>query len=187
MRRLRISLVGWWSDNPWIDYILAATILAFHLLVVNRYKRGDFLSWITLDQRLGVYETGATVISVLGGLSAIAATVYMAATGQRARKARLHFAEELRRNWTYLLVNVGASALICLCAQALDNNHDPHSMRFSFEYAILLAIFSFSRLVWLFDSVMAISNMDAAEISVTEAPPLNPVWKSKLKRDSLSG
>ncbi|WP_424534947.1 hypothetical protein ACOZ38_32855 [Sphaerisporangium viridialbum] len=182
VRRLGSALVGWWSESPWIDYILSTVILGLHVYLIRYHRHGDILTWISKEQRLAVYGTGATVISVLGGLSAIAATVYMAASGERAQKVRLHFHNALRRNWTYLLLNVGLSAALCLLAQVLDNASDTLSIRFLFEYAIIVGAFSFMRLVWLFDAIMAVSDLDIAAPGLLQAPKLNPIWQSKLSR-----
>ncbi len=140
------SLVDWWSEAAWVGYGLTAVVVGVHLLVVTDTGHGDWLGWLASSQRLTVYGTGATVISIVGGLSAVAVSVYLAAGGERARAVRRHYSGALRRNWLALLLATGISAGLCLVAQTLDLAKDPHSARFLFEFAISLAVFRFS--VW---------------------------------------
>jgi hypothetical protein len=169
-----------WSEEPWLDHLLSGTLLATHIIVINIAGIGDVLAWADKSHRLTVYSTGASVISILGGLGAISTTIYVAATGERARKVREQYPHELKRNWTHLLVDLGISAGACVVAQTLDADRDPHSARFVFEYAFTLAALSFVRLVWLFNRMISIADRDITDKRVEEAPELNPVWKSKL-------
>jgi hypothetical protein len=176
------SLVDWWSEAAWIDYALAAVAVGGHVLVVREAHHGDWLRWSTSSQRLNVYGTGATVISIVGGLSAIAVSVYLAAGGERARAVRRHYSVALRRNWHALLLGTGVAAGLCLVAQILDVTKDPHSARFVFEFAMALAVFRFLRLAWLFNAMVNIADKDLTDAPLEPAPALSDAWSSKMPR-----
>lgn len=177
----RFSLVGWWSEAVWIDYILAVAVVGVHILIVKETGHGDWLRWSSSSQRLSVYGTGATVIAIIGGLSAIAVSVYLAAFGERARTVRRYFSHDLRRNWLALLLGTASSAALCLVAQTLDGPRDPHSARFVFELAMGLATFRFARLAWLFNSMIKIADRDLTDITRGKPPELSKVWSDRLK------
>ena len=180
MESRRSSLVNWWSEVVRIDYVLAAVAVAIHVAVVEATGHGDWLRWSSSSQRLAIYGTGATVISIIGGLSAIAVAVYLAATGERARAVRRYFSSALRRNWLAILLGTGASAGLCLLAQVLDEPKDPHWARFIFEFAMALATFRFVRLAWLFNSMIKIADRDLTDLPRGKAPELSEAW-SKVK------
>jgi hypothetical protein len=182
MRSRLSAVVGWWSEATWIDYGLAFLVVAAQVLVVRETGHGDWLRWVDSAQRLTVYGTGATVISIIGGLSTIAVAVYLAADGERARAVRRHYAVALRRNWRALLVGTGLTAGLCLVAQAFDTAKDPHSARFVFEFAMAVAALRFLRLVWLFNAMVSIADKDLTDAPRGPAPGLDDAWSSRVPR-----
>lgn len=173
-------LVGYWSESPWLDYVAAAVVVGAHLLVIEYAGHGDLLNWIDLSQRITVYGTGAAIISIVGGLNAIATSIYVAAEGNRARAVRALYHAELRTNWRALLIGVGLSATACLIAQIVDDPGAPLSARVLFEVAMIFAALRFLRLVWLFDAILRVTNQDLADPARVEAPELGPMWRRKV-------
>jgi hypothetical protein len=181
MRRFLDRLIGYWSDSPWLDYLSSLSVVGTHLLVIIYFNHGDILSWSSLDQRIAIYGSGAAIVSIIGGLSAIAITVYVAADGVRARAVRAYYHMELRANWRALFVGVGLSAGACLVAQVLDSDKDPLSSRVLFEMAMTFAVCRFLRLVWLFDALVGVSDQDLTDQSRVKAPELGRVWRKKFR------
>src|SRR6185312_11792353 len=107
-----------------------------YFVITAAAGHGDWLRWISADQRLAVYGTGATVVSIFGGLCAVAITIYVTVDGKRAREIRASRNRDLRRNWRSLFVGLGLSVLACLAAQAIDVRHDPLSSRIVFVAAM---------------------------------------------------
>jgi hypothetical protein len=177
----RSSLLDWWSEATWIDYVLTAAIVGIHILVITKTGHGDWLKWISSGQRVTIYGTGATIVSIIGGLSAVAVSVYLAAAGERARAVRRYYSVPLRRNWLALLSATVISAGLCLVAQALDVGKDPHSARFIFEFAMALATFRFIRLIWIFNAMVTIADKDLAAVPREPAPDLSGAWSERLK------
>jgi hypothetical protein len=181
--RSRLSgVTDWWSEATWIDYGLAFLVVGAHVLVVKQTGHGDWLRWSDSAQRLTVYGTGATVISIIGGLSTIAVAVYLAAGGERARAVRLHYPAALRRNWRALILATGLTAGLCLVAQAIDTGKDPHSARFVFEFAMAVAGLRFVRLVWLFNAMIRIADRDLTDAPRGPAPDLDDAWSRRVPR-----
>lgn len=173
---LRLRVVDLWSEKLWIDYTLACFLLTLHLVVIRETRHGDWLRSLDPSQRQGIYTTAATIISAIGGLSAIAFTVYMSATGERAVAVKKLYHGTLRRNWRGLLAATGLTATLCLIAQTLDVSGDPYSARFIFEFAFILAAIRFGRLLWLFDKMMQVSDMDTEETLALPMPEFDPNW-----------
>lgn len=183
MSRFASALVDRWSELIWLDYAIPTAVTVSHIAFVGFGHKGDWLSWIDLSQRLAAYSTGATVISIFGGLGAIAITVYLGATGERARMVRVHYHTELRRNWRSLITASAGTALLCLLCQALDRPHDPFSVRFIFEFAVLVAVSKLVRLTWLFDRMVRVADRDLAEaFSPAPTPKLGAGWRNKIPK-----
>lgn len=169
-------ITDFWSEKLWLDYVAAVLVVSIHAIFIHVSGSGDWLLWIKSDQRIGVYGTAATIISAIGGLSAIAITVYIAVDGKRARAAKALYEAELRRNWRGLLGATGFTAVLCLLAQAIDTDGDPRKARFVFEFAISLAIIRFFRLLWLFDWMMRVSVPDSNETQQPPTPEYDSSW-----------
>jgi hypothetical protein len=168
-----------WADNPWIDYAITAVVMVVYILVTVLAKHGDWLRWIGVDQQLAVYGAGATVISILGGFSAIAVSVYLASSGERARAVRARFGDVLHRNWRAIIIGLGISAVGCLVALIIDSTHDPLSSRFVFLAALVFAVMRFSRMVWLFDALMRVTDRDLTDIPPVKPPDLGQLWQKR--------
>ncbi|MCD2191612.1 hypothetical protein [Actinomycetospora soli] len=177
------AITGFWSERPGLDYVIALLAVALHIAAVRLLGGGDVLRWAELTQRLSAYGAGATLISVIGGLSSIAMAVYLSAAGPRVQAARRNYPDELRANWRSLLVGTGIAATACVAAQVLDSTNDVHSARFVFEGAVFLAVARFSRLIWLFDSMLAVADKDASEKGVKKkpAPELGSSWRQRIR------
>lgn len=170
------SIVDYWSAHPWADYVITSLFVAAYLLVTKIAKHGDWMRWIGENQQVTVYGTGATVVSIVGGFSAIAISVYLAASGERARAIRASYGDALRRNWRAVLMGLGLATILCLVAQVLDTTNDPFSSRFIFEAAMLLAATRFLRLVWLFDSLIRVADRDLTDVPPASPPEISAAW-----------
>ncbi|GAA1031464.1 hypothetical protein GCM10009557_26920 [Virgisporangium ochraceum] len=178
-RLTRVDLNGVLSDRPSLDYLLAGVVVAGHVLIIRQSGSGDFLSWIESDRRSDVYSGSGAVIATLGGLSAIGLAIYQSASGDRSKAIRVLYGNELRRNWRGLLVMAGLSSLLCYLCMALDQEKDPISIRFVFEWAMVFAVVRFVRLVWIFDRILQIADRD-----LTDAPRRTPAAPSARWRRS---
>ncbi|MBU6530975.1 hypothetical protein AB0896_16350 [Streptomyces parvulus] len=172
----RDTIADRWAEHLWIDYLVAALILGVHVLVIRATESGDWLSWIDSSQRTGLYAAAAGVVSAIGGLSAIAISIYTAANGERLRAVRRHHQDDLRRSWRSLLCSTALVCTLLLSALSLDRDKDPVSARFIFEFAMSFAALRFSRLIWLFDSMMRVSDADSAEPDPVATPVRDPDW-----------
>lgn len=179
MRSRPSHVIEWWSEAIWFDYVVTTALVAGHLALVRVYSPGDLASWPDLSQRLSVYSTGATVVSIIGGLSALAISVYLAAAGNRARAVRRNYQEPLRRNWRSLLVGMGVAAGLCLVAQVMDRPGAADPAWFVFELGVALATLRFVRLVWLFNAIMRIADRDVTDVPRGPAPELDTAWSKK--------
>jgi hypothetical protein len=175
----RYYLLDRWSEALGFDYMVPLVLVGGHLLIVRIFSPGDLVSWPDLPQRLSVYSTGATVVSIIGGLSAIAISLYLVAAGDRAHAVRRHYQESLRRNWRSLLVAMGVAAALCLIAQTIDRPRTPDPAWFVFEVGMGIAAIRFIRLVWLFNAIMRIIDRDLTDFPRAPAPELDKSWNTK--------
>ncbi|MFI8076260.1 hypothetical protein ACIF85_47315 [Streptomyces sp. NPDC086033] len=165
-----------WAEHLWIDHLGAGAAVGVHVLVVRFTGAGDWLQWIGSSQRTNLYGATAGVVSAIGGLSAIAISIYTAANGERLRAVRRHHQGQLRRSWRSLLQGTAWCCALLLAALSLDRDHDPLSARFLYEYAFAFAALRYPRLIWLFDRMMQVSDMDLAEPERAPAPVRDSNW-----------
>ncbi|MDT0382133.1 hypothetical protein RM572_25560 [Streptomyces sp. DSM 42041] len=173
---VRAGIADRWSEHLHIDYLIAATVVGTHVLTVRGTGSGDWLKWIDSGQRTDLYAAAAGVVSAIGGLSAIAISIYTAAHGARLRAVRGRHSAKLRQSWRSLLQGTALVCLLILSALSLDREKDPMSARFVFEYAMVFAGLRFGRLVWLFDTMMRISDADLLENGSVPTPVRDPHW-----------
>ncbi|MEH0532773.1 hypothetical protein SAMN06272781_0009 [Streptomyces sp. 1222.2] len=165
-----------WAQHLWIDHVAAVAVVATHILVIRLTGSGDWLQWIDSSQRTDLYAAAAGVMSAIGGLSAIAISIYTAANAERLRTVRRQHQGQLRRSWRSLLQGTAWCCLALLAALSLDREHDPLSVRFLSEYALTFAALRYPRLIWLFDRMMQVSDMDLPEPERAPAPVRDPNW-----------
>lgn len=182
---VRTSVEDRWAANLWIDYLLAALAISAHILTVRSTRSGDWLSWIDSSQRTDLYAAAAGVVSAIGGLSAIAISIYTAANGERLRAVRAQHHQELRRSWRSLLQSTALCCLLILASLSLDRDKDPLSARFVFEYAIAFAGLRFARLIWLFDRLMSVSDADLVGPEAVATPVRDPNWPRRRQQNPL--
>lgn len=173
---LRTSIEDCWVQRVWLDHILSTLAVTAHVLVIRYTGSADWLSWIDSSQRTDLYAAAAGVVSAIGGLSAIAISIYTAANGERLRAVRARHHRELRRSWRSLLQGTALCCVLLLAALSLDRARDPHSSRFIFEFAMALAGQRFSRLIWLFDRMIRVSDADLTGTGAATAPVRDPNW-----------
>ena len=167
----------WFSEHPAIDFVGAVVIVGAHLAIVMWGQVGDFLIWLESDRRADLYSGSAAVVATLGGLAAIGLAIYQSGNGDRTKAIRILYGRELRKNWRSLLVMAGVSAGLAFLAMSLDHDGDPLKARFIYEGAIALAIVRFTRLVWIFDRILAIADQDLADSGPrAEAAPVSARW-----------
>lgn len=182
--RLRHAVEDHWAENLWIDYVVAGLGVGAHVLTVRATGSGDWLSWIGSSQRTDLYGAAAGVVSAIGGLSAIAISIYTASNGDRLRAVRLHHRNELRKSWRSLLQGTALCCLLFLSALSLDRGKDPLSARFIFEFAMAFAGLRFTRLIWLFDKMMHLSDVDLSEAETHTTPVRDPNWLRRRQRST---
>ncbi|WP_331722844.1 hypothetical protein OG848_47750 (plasmid) [Streptomyces canus] len=173
---VRDAIADRWAEHLWLDYLVAAGAVGAHVLVIRKSGSGDWLSWIDSSQRTDLYAAAAGTVSAIGGLSAIAISIYTAANGERLRAVRQHHQISLRRSWRSLLQGTALVCTLLLTALALDRNKDPLSARFVFEFAMVFAALRFARLIWLFDRMMSVSDADSTEPAPVTTPTRDPDW-----------
>lgn len=174
-------VVDFWSEATWVDYVATTLMVTPYFLTTRLVHGGDWLRSISADQRLAVYGTGATIVSIVGGLSVVAITIYITANGARVRAVRASYGKKMRRNWRALFVGLGLSSLSCLAAQAIDGDHDPLSSRVLFVAAIVFAAWRFLRLLWLFDALIGVMDSDLTDTGRLPAPELGKAWKESAQ------
>ncbi|MEU4192913.1 hypothetical protein AB0E69_13510 [Kribbella sp. NPDC026611] len=175
------SVTGWISERPVVDLGFAAVVTAAHV----RFGWASY-RWVTLrlyepDLASAVYGGVAGLVAIIGGLGAVAISVYMGASGQRAVAAKRANSVQLRRNWRAVFVGTVVAALLSIAGLLV---HAVASRRLGLvilEFAVLLAIARFVRLAWLFDRLMALTDRDQTDQVHASAPDLNPRWAGKGK------
>ncbi|WP_157036353.1 hypothetical protein [Streptomonospora alba] len=170
------TLRGLWSEKTWFDYLLAGFLVIIYGLISQHCSSVDFLSFKDLNQRLAIYSTTASVISIFGGLGAISITVYISASGERWEMIKRNYHVELHRNWVALTAGLGLAALFCVTAQLVDYNKEAGLSQYVFWFGASLAVLRFARLIWIFDHTLEIWSKDTSESGRISAPRFHPKW-----------
>lgn len=177
------TIRGFWSEHPATDYAIVATMLGGHLAVVLVTGAGDVLAWVESAQRQALYAAGAGVVAVIGGLSAIALSVYQGLSGGRSSAVKRLYADQLRRNWLAVITTTGMAAFLCLIAIAVDHEptvatapDDPFYARFIFEAALILSAVRFARLLWLYAKMLKIEAAELSDTTRAEPPRVAARW-----------
>lgn len=176
-----MDVKGWVSEHPSGEFVAAGILVGIHYLIARRYEGGNWLSWIGPNQRVGVYGTAAGVISLLGGLCAIGVSVMLSGEGDRAKAVRRLYGSVLRRTWVGLLAATFVAAMLCVVAQTMDGRHasGPTIGRWFFEYAVVLSMFAFARLIWLLNALMKVADQDLTDVPRQAAPRLGKNWRNR--------
>jgi len=182
--RAREKVVDLWAAQLWLDHLTVTAVVGAHVALTFATGSGDWLAWISASQRASLYSASTGVISAIGGLSAIAISIYTATNGERLRAVRREHHGELRRNWKSLLLATGFCCLLTLFALSLDKEGDPNYSRFLFEYALGFSAMRFTRLIWLFDRMMRISDADLSEPARVAPPTRDPDWVRRRQKGS---
>ncbi|WP_242488692.1 hypothetical protein [Streptomyces sp. DSM 110735] len=155
-----------WRSRPAADWLLTAVVLGGHGLLVALTGRGDILGAPGREQRLTIYTTGATVVALVGSFVTAAIAQYASATGRRMRVLRTapHLASQFRRNWVSVLSATLLISGVCLLATALDTTEtDPGGVHWAVEGVLILGAVRAYRLLWLFNSVIQVTDRDLAD------------------------
>lgn len=166
----------------WLDYVAALVAVSVHMIILIIFHPDMWFGWPGDTQRLVVYSSGATVVSIIVGISAVALPVYLAAGGERAKTVRRQYPKSMRKNWRTLLSGMGLAAGLCLAAQIIDRSSSPEPSWFTFELGIAIASTKFIRLVWLFDAIIKIADRDLTDIPRRPAPELDESWRKSATR-----
>jgi hypothetical protein len=179
--RLAVSVTGWVSERPVVDLGVAAVLTAAHVWFAWGSYRWVALRLYEPDLASAVYGGVAGLVSIIGGLSAVAISVYMSASGQRAVAAKRAKTVQLRRNWRAVFAGTVVAALLPIAGLLVHTVASRRVGLVILEFAVLLAIGRFVRLAWLFDRLMAITDRDQTDQPRAPAPDLNPRWAGKDK------
>ncbi|GII89449.1 hypothetical protein Ssi03_74390 [Sphaerisporangium siamense] len=165
-------------EHPAIDLLFSAALVGLHLFVVLKFHHGDVIGWMAQDDRKDLYTTGATVIAIIFGFASAAVAHYSSAQGDRARTAKRTFGKTLRNQWLGTLALPMLAALACLVAMALDGNKSGElvAARWIFEAAVCLAAVKVLRVLYLFQIMLDMTDLDAVDQGRVPAPAIKPGW-----------
>jgi hypothetical protein len=169
-------ITDWISEHPSVELVTAAILTGVHAMFA-----WHSFEWIARRMgepgRLSAYEAGAAVLAIVGGMSAVAISVYLGATGARAAAAKQHHIQALRRTWRSAFVGIVLAAGLCVVAIIVDTTASNAAALVIYEFSILLALGRFVRLAWLFDRLLLITDRDATDLPRAPAPQLSQRWR----------
>jgi hypothetical protein len=145
-----------WSEHPSVDWLgaaLCATVLGF-------WRSGHILSGHSLDQRMSIYATVASVAAIIGGFGTAAISQYATSSGRRMTFLRARFGESLRRNWVSILTSMTAVAAGLLATMLGDTGKTIGWPGWLVGYLLFLGLLRSVRLIWLFRLLIDVSDHD---------------------------
>ncbi|GIH26093.1 hypothetical protein Aph01nite_44030 [Acrocarpospora phusangensis] len=165
-------------EHPWMDLIIAVVLVGSHLFIVLKFGHGDVIGWIPQDDRKDLYAAGGTVIAIIFGFATGAVAHYSSAQGDRARTVKRMFGDTLRGQWLGTLALPMLAALTCVVAMALDGSRSGGLTvaRWIFESAVCLAAIKAVRVLYLFQIMLDMTDLDAVEQPRVPAPAIKKGW-----------
>lgn len=176
--------LGLWSDHPSVDLVLATIVVLAHLFVVNRVNKADILYYADHGQRISVYGAGAGVVALIAGFTGTAIAQYGSSSGPVVTALRSAHGRAIRRNWISITSWLLTSATTCLIAMAVDRNSSPTGSQWIFESALFVALCKFSRLVFLFRTILNAIDSEAA-LHAPTVPRWTPRAPSGITGDAM--
>ncbi|MEJ6549485.1 hypothetical protein PQI66_08010 [Corynebacterium sp. USCH3] len=120
--------------------------------------------------RLEIYGGVGTLAGLALAASTFACTMTYQSSNSLLTTMRETYHDELKRNWTSIILSSLACAVLPVLAMALDE-HQPHLAFSMVTYALVLLVLRFGRSVWwLRLSLFIIDKSDL--VTQAEAPPL---------------
>lgn len=164
-----------WAGHPTLDIASAAIIVCFHLFLVWKFAALKMLPWSDSPQRLAVYAAGAGMMALIAGFAGTAIALYGSATGPAMQQLRESHGRTIRKNWKSILGWLLISAVLCLFSMVVESKESTNFSEWSFEFAILMSIWKFCRLIFVFHLVMR--SVDISAQKQSEGDPLT--WTPK--------
>lgn len=186
-RALTSSVRDFWFDHLWIDLVLAAGLVAAHLVVVVTTGNLDILAVASLDERRSLYSSSAVVVSLMGAFSGVAIGQVASGKGARIRALKSAAARPLADSWRSIYLAAIASACLALLSLAVDvkglegGTPAPFVTRWLFELGLVYCGVKFFRLMTLFHPIIESSAKDDAESDSGPKPALVPTpnWRDR--------
>lgn len=170
--RIKAAVMDRWTDHPSADLLATLIIAGSHFAVVKVYRHGDILSWPSTDGRIATYAAGAGVMSLIAGFTGTAIAQYGSSSGRIIDALRKSFGAKIRHNWIDITKWLLASAILCIIAMSLDRESGTYGSQWVFEFALVIAIFKFGRLLFLFGLILDATDKQGTQPASPEIPKL---------------
>lgn len=158
-RRLRDVLV----NHPVFDQLAAV------VAVILWFFWGDGLVPDAGVTRLEIYGGVGTLAGLALAASTFACTMTYQSSNSLLTTMRETYHDELKRNWTSIILSSLACAVLPVLAMALDE-HQPHLAFSMVTYALVLLVLRFGRSVWWLRLSLFIIDK-SGRLTEVEAPP----------------
>lgn len=152
-----------WSELPGIDWLIVALAIGGHFAVSRWVTAPDVLSGLTADRRKDVYTTAAAVAALVGGFGTAAVAQYASSHGRDMRELRRRFGASLRKNWSSILTGMLLISGGCLALLIVDRTRSLGGAGWFAEALLILGTARSVRLVWLFNTLINVSDRDSLE------------------------
>ncbi|GAA4555932.1 hypothetical protein GCM10023097_59730 [Streptomyces collinus] len=129
-------------------------------MVLGLWQRSHILTDHSVDQRMSVYATVASVAAIVGGFGTAAISQYATSSGRRMTFLRERFGESLRRNWVSILTSMTAVSAGCLATMLGDTGKTIGWQGWMVEFLLFLGLLRAVRLIWLFRLLIDVSDHD---------------------------
>jgi NO-binding membrane sensor protein with MHYT domain len=160
------------GDRPGWDLAFAAVAVGAHAVLVWRTDLVSLLARVPTGRREAIYETGATVASIVFGFSVAAVTFYLSAQGDRMVIIRRRIGAAFRRNWRSTLSTPLVAAGAFFAFLVFDNSAGTPSLAFQWllEFVVALVIIRSVRLGWLLMRLLEVADQGDDEMPLAPAP-----------------
>jgi hypothetical protein len=150
-----------WDRHPGIDLLLTLLVISTHLLLVYAWRVPDIIGAADPGQRVAIYGAGTGAMSLIAGFTGNAIAQYGTAPGAVAQQIRSRFGLTIRKNWSSIIRWLLTSVILCIIAMIAGSGKTSNDSEWIFEFALLISIGKFCRLVYLFRLVMSVTDFES--------------------------
>lgn len=163
-----------WLGARWIDLTLPLVVVLAHLAALTIWGDPRLLLEIPATKRVGLYSSTAIVISLTGTLASLSVGQYLNGRGDRVMALKRVVGPALANVWRGTFLGSAGAAVLILVALGLDSVNNPSMWGpMVYEFAALVGLLTFLRLVLLFSRVIGLVVQDDVDPVVSKPHELD--------------
>lgn len=154
-------LEQFWLNARWLDLLIPLAVVILHGIALKVWGDPKVILEIPAAKRVSLYSSSAMVISLTGTLGSLSVGQYLSGRGDRVMALKRALGPAVGNVWRTTFLGSAGAAVMVLIAIGLDSVKSPGIWGpLLFEFAALVGLLTFLRLVLLFSRVIGLVVQD---------------------------